>query len=246
MSAGSRETGLPEALRRAEPLLTEAPEPGRLRHGYLDLLDTNSAPPQAANQSTWSSARVSAAYDRFQSLLRKVAPRSGLPASATSLPDGSRALDVGCGPGNLTGDLGRACGPNGVALGVDISAPLLERAAAAENAASTGFVRADARALPFHDGSFHVVTSIANVHNVPEPERALREFVRVLAPGGRLFVLTLVEGGRTEKVLDVLGKRFDVTGLHPDRTAKLLHSEGIATVHTRPGGSLLRIEAAKA
>lgn len=245
MSAGSRETGLPEALRRAAPQLTEPPEPGRLRDGYLDLLDASSTP-QAANQSAWSSARISAAYDRCQSLLRKVAPRSGLPASATSLPDGSRALDVGCGPGNLTGELGRACGPDGIALGVDISAPLLERAAATENTASTGFVRADARALPFHDDSFHVVTSIANVHNVPEPERALREFVRVLAPGGRLFVLTLVQGGRTEKVLDVVGKRFDVTGLHPDRTAELLHSEGIATVHTRPGSSQLRIEAVKA
>ncbi len=244
MSAGRPGTELPEALRRAEPLLTGTPEPDQLRDGYLDLLGATS-PPATANQSTWSSTRVSAAYDQFQSLLRKFAPRTRLPASATSLPDGARALDVGCGPGNLTGELGRACGPDGVALGLDISAPLLERAAAAESAANTGFLRADARELPFHDGVFDVVTSIANVHNVPEPDRALREFVRVLAPGGRLLVLTLVKGGRTEKVLDVVGKRFDVTGLDPERTAELLHSEGIATVHTRPGGSLLRIHATK-
>lgn len=47
----------------------------------------------------------------------------------------------------------------------------------------------------------------------------------------------------TEKGLDVLGKQFDVTG--PDRTTELPRSAGIATVHTRPCGSLLRIEAVK-
>ena len=44
---------------------------------------------------------------------------------------------------------------------------------------------ADAQDLPFDDGSFDAVTCNHTLYHVPDPDRALKEFVRVLRPGGR-------------------------------------------------------------
>ena len=43
--------------------------------------------------------------------------------------------------------------------------------------------------LPFADGSFDVLSIAFGIRNVSDPARALREFRRVLAPGGRLVIL---------------------------------------------------------
>jgi SAM-dependent methyltransferase len=42
--------------------------------------------------------------------------------------------------------------------------------------------------LPFKDASFEAVVSTEAFHWFPDPNAALREFNRVLAPGGRLLV----------------------------------------------------------
>lgn len=66
------------------------------------------------------------------------------------------------------------------------------------------FVHGDARELPFDDASFDVVVSNLTLHNIPARdgrERALREIVRVLRPGGRLRIVDF----RAANYLDVLG-----------------------------------------
>lgn len=50
------------------------------------------------------------------------------------------------------------------------------------------FTAADAMALPFADGSFDVVTMSFGLRNVADVPAALREFLRVTRPGGRLVV----------------------------------------------------------
>jgi ubiquinone/menaquinone biosynthesis C-methylase UbiE len=50
----------------------------------------------------------------------------------------------------------------------------------------------DAKGLPFEDNSFAAVISNSIVHHIPEPIHVLREMVRVLAPGGILFVRDLM------------------------------------------------------
>ena len=50
------------------------------------------------------------------------------------------------------------------------------------------FTAADAMSLPFADESFDVVTMSFGLRNVADAETALREFLRVTKPGGRLLV----------------------------------------------------------
>jgi len=57
------------------------------------------------------------------------------------------------------------------------------------------YVRGDARALPFRDGSFDAVCCFAALYLIEEPMRALEEIVRVLAPGGRVALLASCNRG---------------------------------------------------
>lgn len=52
--------------------------------------------------------------------------------------------------------------------------------------------RADCKDLPFDDGAFDAAISNSIVHHLPEPGPALAEMVRVLRPGGLLFVRDLL------------------------------------------------------
>lgn len=55
------------------------------------------------------------------------------------------------------------------------------------------FTAADATALPFADGSFDVVTMSFGLRNVQDVPAALREFLRVTRPGGRLVICEFSE-----------------------------------------------------
>jgi ubiquinone/menaquinone biosynthesis C-methylase UbiE len=103
-------------------------------------------------------------------------------------PD-DRVLDVGCGAGAALAPAARVAKS---AVGVEISPAMAERARAA---APTAEVRVgDAQALDFDDGSFDVVLSSFVIFFMPDPTATLREWGRVLAPGGRLVLATWAEG----------------------------------------------------
>jgi demethylmenaquinone methyltransferase/2-methoxy-6-polyprenyl-1,4-benzoquinol methylase len=92
-----------------------------------------------------------------------------------------RLLDVGGGTGNYALAL---AGDGWEPLVADLSAPMLERAAAK----GLDTVQADATALPFEDSSFDAVTMISMIHHVTDQAAAVREAQRVLRPGGRLVL----------------------------------------------------------
>ncbi|TWH18603.1 methyltransferase domain-containing protein [Prauserella rugosa] len=183
------ETVLPEAVRRTLPLLTSQPDSPPVRDGYLDLLGGDAPAPSGFFQSLWESRLGTVVYEPVQSGVRKVFAGLRPSARRLRLPEGGTALDVGCGPGNVTADLGRDVGPGGLAVGVDVSRSMLRRAASAYAGPNVGFVRSDASALPLRTDSVDAITCLMVLQLLPDPEGAIAEFARVLVPGGRAAIL---------------------------------------------------------
>ena len=110
-------------------------------------------------------------------------------AKAAAVGPGDLALDVAAGTGLLARDL-RAAGAVVVAL--DFSWNMVATGAAADRASFGGpqllWVNGDAVALPLADASVDAVTISFGLRNLPDTVAGLREFARVLRPGGRLVV----------------------------------------------------------
>jgi len=75
------------------------------------------------------------------------------------------------------------------------------------------FTAADAMSLPFADESFDVVTMSFGLRNVVETETALREFLRVTKPGGRLLVCEFSQP--VNKVLRTVYSNYLMRALPP-------------------------------
>lgn len=96
-----------------------------------------------------------------------------------------RVLEVGCGAAQCSRWL---AGQGAVVVATDVSAGMLAagRAIDAGGHHAPALVQADARALPFADGSFDVAfTAFGAIPFVPDPWRVHAEVARVLRPGGR-------------------------------------------------------------
>ncbi len=138
-------------------------------------------------------AGIAARYDLLNHLLsgntdrrwRRLVVETLRPA----LGVGTRTLDVACG----TGDLALTLAETGTTrvVGLDFCRPMLELAArkAATNERALPFIEGDALRLPFAGATFDVLTIAFGLRNLASVEDGLREFYRVLRPGGTLAVL---------------------------------------------------------
>lgn len=96
---------------------------------------------------------------------------------------GERILDIAAGPGSSSLPLRQA---GAQVASADFSLGMLRQGL--KQSPQLHFAAADATRLPFADESFDVVTMSFGFRNVVEPEVALREFLRVTRPGGRLLI----------------------------------------------------------
>jgi SAM-dependent methyltransferase len=106
---------------------------------------------------------------------------------------GERVLDVACGTGAVTRRASQIVGAAGQVVGLDLSPEALAMARTVngpEGGATIAWREAPADSLPFADGSFDVVTCQLGLMFFPDRVAALQEMRRVLAPGGRLALMT--------------------------------------------------------
>ena len=110
---------------------------------------------------------------------------------------GCRVLDLGCGRGAVLIPLAHAVGPAGLAVGVDVSARMVELCR--DEALDEGLehvqvdvvdVGAVASVHPEWEGVFDAVAASVVLFFLPDPEVALAQWVRLLRPGGLLGVST--------------------------------------------------------
>jgi SAM-dependent methyltransferase len=101
---------------------------------------------------------------------------------------GGVAIDVGCGTGRALPPLRMAVGPSGAVIAMDITPEMLDAARPAATLAAAALVLADARALPFPDGSVGAIFAAGLVNHLPDTEAGLRELARVTRPGGLLVL----------------------------------------------------------
>lgn len=102
---------------------------------------------------------------------------------------GERVLDIGCGCGGTSLDLATRVGPRGRVVGLDISAPMLELAAARQRDAGLDhvrFVAADATDADIPDGPFGKIFSRFGVMFFADPVAAFKNIRKMAAPDATL------------------------------------------------------------
>lgn len=111
-------------------------------------------------------------------------------------PEGSRVLEVGCGPGRLSMLLARRHGIR--VTGLDLDPEMIELARAnavgARDGDTPSFVVGNVSALSFPDESFDLVVSTLSMHHWTDARTGLSEICRVLRPRGRALVWDLRGG----------------------------------------------------
>jgi len=173
--AGASPLVLPSAAARPAPDRAEAAAAGRLRRFF------------------WN------AYACIYDALPKYYRPYGLQVERVmeivgsyGLPAGARILDAGCGTGNY---LVRLCEHGYQVLGLDTAGHMLARARKkihrlARSAGRSAQLHQSSleSALPLADQAFDCIVSINALYMIEDPQSALREFRRVLRPGGLLVL----------------------------------------------------------
>jgi len=100
-----------------------------------------------------------------------------------------RVLDLGCGTGWASRRLARMV-PEGEVVGIDVADEMLRRAEQASSGiANVRYLWGSAEKIPAADNSFDKVLSVESFYYYADQGKALDELRRVIAPGGRLFIL---------------------------------------------------------
>ncbi len=167
---------------------------------------------------------------------------------SANLQPGERVLDVGCGNGATTIEAATRVRPGGVALGVDLSSPMLALArhrAAAAGADEAEFLQADVQTHAFSEGEHDVIVSRFGVMFFDDPHAAFANLARALRPGGRMVFASWQDMTRSEWIMVPGAAAAEYVGLpegiapdapgpfglaDPDRIREILDRAGFTAV----------------
>jgi len=140
---------------------------------------------------------VAPSYDRLNHIMSLNVDKLWRKKAIREIVDGSqqKILDVACGTGDSTIAIAKNAGSGTRVTGADISEGMMklvwEKAAKAGVHDRIKLVCADGEALPFQDDSFDRVFCAFGIRNFEHKQKGLKEFLRVLTPGGKAVILEL-------------------------------------------------------
>ena len=162
-----------------------------------------------------------------------------------TLPPGAHVLDVAAGTGWASIAAAQCVGPTGRVLGVDLAPDMLERArqkVAAAGLTNVEFREGDAERLDVGNQRFDVVLCASALFSVPDMLAALREWHRVLKPGGQVGFSGWGPRPR-QSVWDLLTTRLQQYGVprsglgqrleEPETCRRLLHEAGFVQIEVQ-------------
>jgi SAM-dependent methyltransferase len=163
---------------------------------------------------TQDEVRVGAWAEVREPLELQLAPLGRHALNALAPHPGERVLDIGCGGGETALDLARLVAPDGIVVGVDVSAAVLAFAQrTAMGCERVRFVHADAQIFPFEPASFDVAFSRFGVMFFANPTAAFMNIRRSLKSNGRLAFVCW--RALEENSLDILPLRAASAHLPP-------------------------------
>jgi SAM-dependent methyltransferase len=168
--------------------------------------------------------------------------------SAAAIENGDRVVDVGCGTGEMTRLAARRA-RGGRAVGVDLSAQMIDRARAAAAAAGPGnasFDVGDAEVYPFARQGFDVAISHFGAMFFGDPVRAFANIARALRLGGRLAFVCPQEMNRCDWYLiplTALLRRAPSPATAPSQMFSLADPRRVEDVLGRAGFVDVHVEA---
>lgn len=160
--------------------------------------------PRTLEPEVMDTAEEAADYDamdhsevnrRFVDDLLTAADGSSVGERLSGAGDQVRILDVGTGTALIPIELFQRS-VSATVWAVDLAAEML--VLGEQNVRDAGMhgrillEQGDGKSLPYGDGEFEIVMSNSIIHHIPEPIDSLREMLRVLSPGGLLFVRDLL------------------------------------------------------
>lgn len=163
----------------------------------------------------------------------------GLPTLDAGIQPGDTVLDLGSGAGVDVFLAARAAGPQGKAIGVDMTPEMIARAW--DNAVRGGYTNVDFRIgeiedLPVASDSVDVVLSNCVINLVPDKARVFTDIFRVLKPGGRFSISDMVTYGEVPQEI-----REDLTlwagcvagALDREEYLEIIRQSGFSELHIK-------------
>jgi ubiquinone/menaquinone biosynthesis C-methylase UbiE len=149
------------------------------------------------------------------------------------LQPGDRVLDLGCGTGWASRRIARLV-PGGEVVGIDVADEMLRRAEQASSGLkNVRYVWSSAERIPAPDNHFTKVLSVESFYYYADQGKALDELRRVLAPGGRLFILINLYRDNPYSLLWVEELKVPVQVRSEAEYLELLRQHGFTNVEAR-------------